>query len=41
MCNLRYWELIFIKEKETSGSLSSLGLKIPLSKIPVLGDTLF
>ena len=30
----------FIKEQETSGLLSSLGLKTSLSKIPVLGDIL-
>ena len=27
----------FIKEKEASGLLSSLGIKRPLSKIPLLG----
>ena len=31
----------FIKKKqETSGILSNLGLKIPLNKIPFLGDIL-
>ena len=28
----------FIKKQEASGILSSLGLKTPLSKIPLLGD---
>ena len=30
----------FIKEQETSGLLSSLGIKTPLSKIPLLGPLL-
>ena len=31
----------FIKKQEASGILSSLGLKIPLSKIQLFGDILF
>ena len=31
----------FIKKQEASGLLSKLGIKTPLSKIPVLGDVLF
>ena len=31
----------FIKEQEASGSFSSLGIKIPLSKIPLVGPLLF
>ena len=31
----------FIKEQEAEGLLSSLGLKTPLNKIPMLGDILF
>ena len=31
----------FIKEQEAGLLLSSLGLKTGLSKIPLLGDTLF
>ena len=31
----------FMKEQEAKGLLSSLGLKIPLSKIPLLGDISF
>ena len=31
----------FIKEQEAKGLLSNLGLRIPLNKIPVLGDILF
>ena len=31
----------FIKNQEAKGLLSSLGLKTPLSKIPLLGDVLF
>ena len=30
----------FIKEQEASGVLSSLGIKTPLSKIPLLGPLL-
>ena len=31
----------FIKEQQTKGLLSNLGLKTPLNKIPLLGDILF
>ena len=31
----------FIKNQEATGLLSSLGLKTPLSKIPLLEDVLF
>ena len=31
----------FIKKQEAKGILSSLGVKTPLSKIPLLGDVLF
>ena len=31
----------FIKEQKSSGILSTLGLKTLLSKVPLLGDTLF
>ena len=31
----------FIGQQEASGLLSSLGVKTPLSKIPLLGDILF
>ena len=31
----------FMKEQEAKGLLSNLGLKTPLSKIPLLGDILF
>ena len=31
----------FIKNQEAKGLLSNLGLKTPLSKIPLLGDVLF
>ena len=34
-------KLRFIKKQEASGILSSLGLKIPLSKIPLFGNILF
>ena len=30
----------FINKKEAKGILSSLGIKTPLSKIPLLGDVL-
>ena len=31
----------FIKQQEAKGLLSNLGLRIPLNKIPILGDILF
>ena len=31
----------FIKHQEAKGLLSKLGIKTPLSKIPLLGDILF
>ena len=31
----------FINKQEAKGLLSKLGIKTPLSKIPILGDTLF
>ena len=31
----------FIKKQEAKGLLNKLGIKTPLSKIPVLGDILF
>ena len=31
----------FINKQEAKGLLSNLGIKTPLSKIPVLGDILF
>ena len=31
----------FMKEQEAKGLLSNLGLKTPLSKIPLLGEILF
>ena len=31
----------FIKEQEASGLLSDLGIKTPLSKIPIAGPILF
>ena len=31
----------FIKEEEASGLLSSLGIKTPLSKIPLVGPLMF
>ena len=33
--------LKFIKQQEASGLLSSLGIKTPLSKIPLVGPLLF
>ena len=31
----------FIKDQETKGLLSNLGVRTPLSKVPVVGDILF
>ena len=39
MCDSK--KLRLIKKKEASELLSNLGLKQPLSKIPLLGDILF
>ena len=39
MCDSK--ELKFIKKQEAKGLLSSLGIKTPLSKIPLLGHVLF
>ena len=38
-CDSKKWK--FIKQKEASGLLSSLGIKTPLSKIPLVGPLLF
>ena len=34
-------KLRFIKNQEAKGLVSSLGLRTPLSKVPLLGDILF
>ena len=34
-------KLRFIKNQEAKGLLSNLGLRKPLSKVPILGDILF
>ena len=34
-------KLKFIKQHETSGLLNSLGIEIPISKIPLVGPLLF
>ena len=39
MCGIK--KSRFIKEQEAKEILSSLGLKTPLSKIPLLGDIFF
>ena len=31
----------FVKEQEAKGLLSNLGIRTPLSKIPILGNILF
>ena len=31
----------FIKNQEAKGLLSNLGIKTPLTKVPILGDILF
>ena len=31
----------FIKDQEAKGLLNNLGVRIPLSKVPILGDILF
>ena len=39
VCDSNKWK--FIKQQEVSVLLSSLGIKRPLSKIPLLGPLLF
>ena len=39
ICGSKKWR--FIKNQEVKGLLSNLGIKTPLSKVPVLGDILF
>ena len=39
MCDSK--KLRFIKEQEASGLLSSLGIKAPLNKIPLVGPLSF
>ena len=39
ICGSKNWR--FIKEQEAKGLLSLLGIKTPLSKIPLLGNILF
>ena len=39
ICNSKKFK--FIKQQEAKGLLSNLGIKTPLSKIPLLGDILF
>ena len=34
-------KLRFIKNQEAKGLLSNLGVRTPLSKVPILGDILF
>ena len=31
----------FVKDQEAKGRSSNLGVRIPLSKLPILGDILF
>ena len=39
ICNSRKSK--FIKKQDAKGLLSKLGIKTPLSKVPLLGDILF
>ena len=39
ICNSK--KSIFIKNQEAKGILSNLEVKMPLSKVPILGDILF
>ena len=34
-------KLRFIKNQEAKGLVSNLGIRTPLSKVPILGDILF
>ena len=39
ICGSKKWR--FIKNQEAKGLLSNLGVRTPLSKVPILGDILF
>ena len=39
ICSSKKWR--FIKNQEAKGLLSILGIRTPLSKVPILGDILF
>ena len=39
ICGSKKWR--FIKNQETKGLLGKLGIRTPLSKVPILGDILF
>ena len=39
ICSSKKWR--FITNQEAKGLLSNLGIKTPLSKVPLLGDILF
>ena len=39
ICNGKNYK--FINKQEAKGLLSNLGIKTPLSKVPILGDILF
>ena len=39
ICSSKKWR--FITNQEAKGLLSNLGVKTPLSKVPLLGDILF
>ena len=41
VCNIGSKKSKFIKNQEAKGLLSNLGVIIPLSKVPILGNTLF
>ena len=39
ICNCKKFK--FVKKQDAKGLLSNLGIKTPLSKLPLLGDILF
>ena len=39
ICGSKKWG--FIKNQEAKGLLSNIGVRTPLSKVPILGDILF
>ena len=41
MCNMQQEKIKIIKKQEAKELISKLGIKTPLSKIPVLGDFCF
>ena len=40
-CYYQIVQYVIVKNQEAKGLLSNLGIRAPLSKVPILGDLLF